>query len=174
MKKFALGAVFGIAVPILGLIAYFAAGLAPVSTSAPAMPFEKRLAKMALHARLRREMPAVVSIQDDDTNLTAGAKLYRENCSVCHGLPQQPASSIARGMFPPPPQLFVKTVTHDPPGEIYWKTRNGIRLTGMPGFERSLTDTELWQVSLVLKHADALPATAQTLLGAQPNVVSGR
>lgn len=174
MRKFAIGFLIGIAVPIVGLIVYFAVGLAPVSTSAPEMPFEKRLAKMALHARLRREMPAVVAITDNDANLTAGAKLYRENCSVCHGLPQQPTGSAARGMFPPPPQLFVKTVTHDPPGEIYWKTRNGIRLTGMPGFERSLTDTELWQVSLVLKHADILPATAQTILGAQPNVVSGR
>jgi thiosulfate dehydrogenase len=174
MRKFAVGVLLGIAVTIFGLILYFATGLAPVSTSAPEMPFEKRLAKMALHARLRREMPSVVSIKDDDANLAAGAKLYRENCSVCHGLPQQPASSVARGMFPPPPQLFVKTVTHDPPGEIYWKTRNGIRLTGMPGFERSLTDPELWQVSLVLKHTDALPVMAQTILGAQPNVVSGR
>jgi mono/diheme cytochrome c family protein len=68
-------------------------------------------------------------------------------------------------MFPNPPQLFVKMVTHDPAGEIYWKTKNGIRLTGMPAFGKTLNETELWDVSLLLKHADALSASARKLLG---------
>jgi mono/diheme cytochrome c family protein len=31
---------------------------------------------------------------------------------------------------------------------------NGIRLTGMPAFKHVLSDTEMWQVSLLLKNAD--------------------
>ncbi len=45
-------------------------------------------------------------------------------------------------------------VTDDPPGETYWKVANGIRLTGMPSFKSVLTDTEMWQVSLLLANAD--------------------
>jgi mono/diheme cytochrome c family protein len=70
-------------------------------------------------------------------------------------------------MFPPPPQLLPpkKGVTDDPVGETHWKVKNGIRLTGMPGFVDSLSDTELWQVSLLLLHAHELPPAAQEALG---------
>jgi hypothetical protein len=35
----------------------------------------------------------------------------------------------------------------------------------MPAFNESLSETELWQVSLLLKHADAIPTTARSTLG---------
>jgi mono/diheme cytochrome c family protein len=55
-------------------------------------------------------------------------------------------------MFPKPPQLMKgKGVTDDPVGETYWKVKNGIRLTGMPGFGASMTDQQMWQVSLYLQ-----------------------
>jgi mono/diheme cytochrome c family protein len=31
---------------------------------------------------------------------------------------------------------------------------NGIRLTGMPAFNHVLSDTQMWQVTLLLKNAD--------------------
>jgi len=68
-------------------------------------------------------------------------------------------------MFPKPPQLFRgKGVTDDEPGETYWKVANGIRLTGMPGFGATLKDDQLWQVSLVLAHADKLPESVRNRL----------
>jgi mono/diheme cytochrome c family protein len=45
-------------------------------------------------------------------------------------------------------------VSDDEAGETYWKVANGIRLTGMPAFSKVLSDTEMWQVSLLLKNAD--------------------
>jgi hypothetical protein len=32
--------------------------------------------------------------------------------------------------------------------------KNGIRLTGMPSFDRALNDTQMWQVTLLLANAD--------------------
>jgi thiosulfate dehydrogenase len=62
-------------------------------------------------------------------------------------------------MFPHAPQLWTPRgmITDDPPGVTYWKVRNGIRLTGMPSFEKALTDQQMWQVSLLLREADKLP-----------------
>jgi mono/diheme cytochrome c family protein len=57
-----------------------------------------------------------------------------------------------------------KGVTDDPVGETYWKVKNGIRLTGMPGFSDSLSDAALWQVSLLLLQADKLPPSALQVL----------
>jgi len=122
------------------------------------MPFEKMLAHKALNARIDREMPKSVPISGDEAALLAGAQVYREQCAVCHSLPGHVESAIAAGMYPRPPKLLEgKGVTDDPPAESYWKVANGIRLTGMPGFRQALSDTQMWQVSLLVAQADKLP-----------------
>ncbi len=168
MKKFLTGFVLGVVVLLGGAALYFGLGLAPVAASAPPMPFERLLAGMALHARISKEMPAQAPIPADENNLLAGARIYREQCAVCHGLSAAPETAIAKGMFPHPPQLFVHGVTDDPPGETYWKVANGIRLTGMPGFKASLSETQLWQVSLMLANADKMSAAAKAVVGEGP------
>jgi hypothetical protein len=55
-------------------------------------------------------------------------------------------------------------VTDDPVGETYWKISNGIRLTGMPAYTNSLSQTETWQVSLLLANADKLPQRIRSAL----------
>ncbi len=131
------------------------------------MPFEKTMANKALHAAIEKEMPKTVPIPTDEANFTAGAQVYRQDCAVCHGLPGQPKTAIAKGMFPDPPVLLEgKGVTDDPAGETYWKVANGIRLTGMPGFKQSLSDTQMWQVSVLLAQADKLPASVKQSLAA--------
>jgi hypothetical protein len=72
----------------------------------------------------------------------AGARKYTEYCAVCHGVPHASPTPIAKGMFPPPPQLFEQLVTTDPEGITFWKVTNGIRMTGMPAFQNPLSDTE--------------------------------
>ena len=169
MKTFVFGVVVGvILVPLCGYF-YFGSGAVPVATSAPPMPFEKMLAHKALDARISKEMPTSVPIQADDTSLVAGAQVYRHHCAMCHGLPGQPEGGFAKGMFPHPPKLTEGTgVTDDEPGETYWKVANGIRLSGMPSFKPSLSDTEMWQVSLMCAHADKLPQAAKDVLTAPP------
>lgn len=166
--KFIVGLIIGVLVlPVFGWL-YFRFGYAPVATASSPMPFEKKLAHMALNARIEKEAPKSAPIQATDDNYVAGARLYRTNCAICHGLPGQDASPTSKGMFPKPPQLFKgHGVTDDPPGETSWKVANGIRLTGMPAYTGALDQTQLWQVSLLLAYADKLPTQARTML-AQP------
>jgi mono/diheme cytochrome c family protein len=129
------------------------------------MPFEKMLASMALHARLKKEMPKAPPIPADEAAYVAGAQVYKDNCAVCHGLPGQPLTAIAQGMFPKPPKLMEgKGVTDDSPEESYWKVAGGIRMTGMPGFEKLLSPTQMWQVSLLVANADKLPKASKDAL----------
>jgi mono/diheme cytochrome c family protein len=130
------------------------------------MPFERFIAKAALRSAIGTEAAQSAPIAVNEDNLVAGAHIYREQCAVCHGNWGLTTSTIAKGMFPPPPQLLPpKTgVTDDPVGETHWKVKNGIRLTGMPGFGDGLSDTEIWQVSLFLLHAHELPRKAQDVL----------
>lgn len=157
MRTFLAGIGFGFILVGLGAYLYFSTGTAPVATTDHPMPFEKRLANKALHARVEREMPKTVPIAADEQTFMAGAQIFRDNCAVCHGLPGMEQSAIAKGMFPKPPHLFRgKGVTDDEPGETYWKVANGIRLTGMPAFKPPMSDTQIWQVTLLLANADKI------------------
>ena len=157
MKAFLLGFVIGIIALGAAVFYYFVSGRAPVATSDNPIPFEKTLANSALHARIDREMPKNVPIQANEENYMAGAKIYLENCGICHGYPGMEQSATAKGEFPKPPHLFRgKGVTDDEPGETYWKVANGIRLTGMPAFKGALNETQMWQVSLLLANADKI------------------
>jgi hypothetical protein len=47
----------------------------------------------------------------------------------------------------PDPSCAKQGVEDDPEGETYWKVSHGIRLTGMPAFCMTLTQTQLWQLA---------------------------
>lgn len=174
LKKFIVGLVVGLLLPLIGGYFYIKAGMMPVATASAPLPMEEKIARTALHARMVKEMPKDSPVPADEPNITNGARVYLENCAFCHGYPDQPASNAAKGMFPLPPQLFSheEMVTDDPVGATYWKVSNGIRLTGMPGFNEMLTPTQMWQVSQLLAHADKLPDQTKAVL-VKPVMVPG-
>ena len=163
--KFVAGLVLGLIIVPLVIYTYLTSSSAPVATTDSDMPFENFFAHKALNARIAKDMPKIVPVPTTEANFLAGAELYKQHCGVCHGLPLSPKTAIAKGMYPDPPQLFEgKGVTDDEPGETYWKIFNGIRLTGMPGFSKSLSETQMWQVAILLANADKLPASAKAAL----------
>jgi len=165
LKGVVLGIILGFVLVFLGAYFYFATGHAPVATNAPEMPFERKFAGMALHAYLDKVPHANSPVPADEPNLLAGAKLYRQNCAVCHGLPGEPRNAIANGMFPKPPLLFRGIgVTDDEAWESFAKISGGIRMTGMPGYRESLSDTQMWQISQLVKNADKLPDSVKAEL----------
>ena len=166
MKKLLFGFLLGICVPIAAAFLFIRSGGMPVHTKGPPLPLESYIARTALHAAMDKETGIPSPIPADEPNLLAGARIYQVQCAVCHGQLGQPESAISKGMFPHPPQLLPpkKGVTDDPVGEIYWKVKNGIRLTGMPGYVDDLSDTEMWQVSLMLLHANKLSEPVQQVL----------
>ncbi len=163
--KFVIGLVVGLLLFPIGTYLYFASGRAPVATTDSDMPFEASLAHKALDARIGKDMPKNVPIQANEATYVAGAELYKQHCAVCHGLPLAPKTAIAGGMYPQPPRLLEGTgVTDDAPGKTYWKISNGLRLTGMPGFSKSLSETQMWQIALLAANADKLPTSAKEAL----------
>jgi mono/diheme cytochrome c family protein len=62
-------------------------------------------------------------------------------------------------------------VTDDETWESYTKVSGGIRMTGMPGFKDRLSDTQMWQVSVLTKNADKLPASVKAELTPPPGTV---
>ena len=83
-------------------------------------------------------------------NVSAGLVHYRAMCETCHGAPGKPLSEVAEGLYPRPPQ-FPKTSSDRPDAELFWITKHGIQMTGMPGFGATHGDDELWDIVAVVK-----------------------
>lgn len=155
------GLILGILLAMLltagGVYYYFSSGRAPVATSASPMPFEKTLSRVGLHAYLEKLPHLEPQVPADEANLILGAKVYKEQCATCHGLPNEPKTGVSLGMYPAPPQLFHGPgVTDDDAWESYWKVENGIRMSGMPAFKERLTEKQIWQVAVLVKNADKI------------------
>jgi mono/diheme cytochrome c family protein len=158
MKGFFLGIVVTLVVLAGEAYLFLTRGGISMDTSAPPLPLEKTVAGMALRASIGNAADQKNPLPFNDDSMLSGARTYKQNCAVCHGVPSQPPTAISKGMFPDPPQLFEKMgmMTDDPEGETFWKVTHGIRLSGMPGFSRTLSDTERWQVTTLISHADRL------------------
>lgn len=164
----------GVAAAIGMLAAYLYFGNVPVAVADAPFPLEGKLAHAALEHRLSRQVESA-PFQGTEADLVAGAHIYSQHCSVCHGVP---GTKVALGaeMFPHAPQLWtshrpgVVGVSDDPAGETFWKVKNGIRLSGMPAFNDALSTREMWQVSLLLSVADQemKPAVASALQSKEP------
>lgn len=170
--KVILGFFLAIVVIAVGALVYLKWGSPPVATADKPFPFEKSIVKVPLGARIDREMKTPPFGTSEDA-YEGGAKVYRAQCAACHGIPGHDVG-YAKYMYPTAPQLWRKHpkgnvvgVSDDDAGETYWKVANGLRLTGMPAFNHVLTDTEMWQVTLLLKNADqALPDPVTKILTA--------
>jgi thiosulfate dehydrogenase len=157
--KVLLGFVLGIVVIVAAVAIYLRWGSPPVATADKPFPFEKTIVSVPLNARIARQALTPPFGTSEDV-YEGGAKVYKMQCAYCHGTPGHDVP-YAKYMYPSAPQLWKKHATgtvvgvsDDEPGETYWKVANGLRLTGMPAFNHVLTDTEMWQVTLLLKNAD--------------------
>ncbi|HZF13689.1 MAG TPA: cytochrome c [Thermoanaerobaculia bacterium] len=86
----------------------------------------------------------------DPAQLKTGFAHYQEMCITCHGAPGVKASEIGAGLNPHPPNLIRSTMDM-PPNEVYWVTKNGIKMTGMPAFGPTHNESELWAITAFVK-----------------------
>jgi thiosulfate dehydrogenase len=165
MRGFVIGVLLGAALFGAGLYYYFVSGAAPAAVADPPMVMERKMANRSLDAHIDKANVPTPPIQPSEDNYVAAAKLYKDNCAGCHGLPNQTPPAIAGSMYPKATLMFKgKGVTDDPPQVSYWKVKNGIRLTGMPTFSNILNDTQMWQLALFVANSDKLPDSARMVL----------
>jgi mono/diheme cytochrome c family protein len=82
---------------------------------------------------------------DDERLVMRGAACFRDKCVQCHGAPGVAQGDIGKSMQPLPGPL-VDARHHWKPRELYWLTKHGIRMSGMPAWEFRLSEEDLWSV----------------------------
>lgn len=159
MKHMALGLLIGLLILPLALgIALFWIKV-PVTVADKPFTWEEQIVQMYRNHRIAKEMPKNAPVEADAYNLLTGMQVYRSQCASCHGLYGQ-SSTFAAHMYPKAPELWklraggAVGVSDVPVGRTFWHVANGHRLTGMPSYKGVLTDTQMWQVSLLLANAN--------------------
>jgi mono/diheme cytochrome c family protein len=145
-------------------------GMMPANADSPPGMIETWAAKRSLRATLNRDAKGLTSpVAATDSVVASGVHLYGIYCAVCHGTSDGKASAIARGLYQHAPQFAKHDVTDDPIGVTYWKISHGLRLTGMPAFDSTLTDSQRWAIASFLRHQDSLPPGAEAAWKALPS-----
>jgi thiosulfate dehydrogenase len=160
MKGFIFGIVTMIAIIALGLL-FALRGFVSMRADNPPSKIEATLAGHAVDASIARAASKVTNpLTADEANLVAGAHLYRDHCTLCHGDPAHPKSLLADSLNPPAPQ-FMNDMADMPENQNFYILQHGIRWTAMPSWKNVLTEQQVWQLVTFLSHMHDLPPAAK-------------
>jgi mono/diheme cytochrome c family protein len=81
----------------------------------------------------------------DSGMIKTGFAHYNEMCVGCHGAPGIQRDETGLGLYPKPPDL-AKSAKEMPASELFWITKNGIKMTGMPSFGKTHKDDKIWAI----------------------------
>jgi mono/diheme cytochrome c family protein len=150
-------------VPLLIL----ASGAINMSARENASSFEHMLASWALNRSMARRAPHTDNPDLDNPKAIAiGMDHYRENCVICHGAPGVKVGELAEGLNPPAPKIYSMDIQSMSDGELFWIVKNGIRMTGMPGFGKTHSDDEIQKIVALVRHLPHLTTSETELLKA--------
>jgi mono/diheme cytochrome c family protein len=108
--------------------------------------------KYSVRRRAEKINPPILT---DAALLERGFYLYREHCVKCHGAPGVAPDDFAQGMTPVPLNL-VEVARLWRPEELYWATKYGLKMTGMPAWAFRFSEYELWAVVAFMRQLTAL------------------
>jgi len=99
----------------------------------------------SMPALLARINPAGQQIPSSPSSIAAGAELFQENCTVCHGVEGLGDGPNAANLRPPPANLRIHVPLHSD-RDLFGFISQGVSGTAMPVFGQSLTREEIWHL----------------------------
>ncbi len=146
--KFIVNIIFLLIVICLIGYGFAYSGIYNVSATVPNSEFMKELFKIAIKRSVKRHAKDIVvpDLSEQD-KIEKGYVHYKDMCAGCHGAP---GVEGAEGFNPSPPDLAEKAEEWGP-AELFWITKNGIKMTGMPSFGHDHSDEEIWDIVAYVK-----------------------
>lgn len=138
------------AIVVLGVIGFAYSGFYDVSASASHNGIVHWLLSTTSDASIERHAGAVeVPDLDDEARVLAGVNDFNSMCIGCHGAPGIDPEAMGQGLNPPAPDL-AESAADMTPAELFWVTKHGIRMTGMPAWGVTHDDSSIWPVVALL------------------------
>lgn len=140
----------------LAALAFIHSGIYDVAAGTPDSGMIAWALKRTQHSSVERRAEGIqVPRLDDPDMIKRGLIHYYEMCVVCHSAPGLKPSEVAQGLNPYPPELAEKAEP-DEAAEFFWIVKNGIKMTGMPGFGITHSDEEIWAIIAFLQQMPKL------------------
>ena len=161
MGKFLLGVIVTLLVLILGGLGLAMLGFLPTRANVSPPQLEKRIAMGAVDASMERHAPHLTNpVPPNDQNFEDGMKLYTMNFALCHGGLDRKPVTLSKSFYPPAPNL-IDDPPDDPEWHVFYTIRTGVRYTGMPSWEKTLSEQDMWKIATFVSHMQKLPPAVQ-------------
>lgn len=105
----------------------------------------------------RGPLPAAPA--DNPAALNAGSGLFDMECTACHGQDGRTPTAIGKSMYPRVLDLGSVEVQNMTDRNLFWVVKNGIRLSGMPGFAHINSDPEIWELTYYVRSLGRMQKT---------------
>jgi mono/diheme cytochrome c family protein len=161
MRNFILGIVVTIAVLVIGGLGLALLGFLPTRANVTPAEMEDHIAMSALDNSVERHAPRLNNpVPPTDENLIDGLKIFTMNCAGCHGGIDRQPSVFGKSFYPPAPNLILHP-PDDAEWHVFYVVRNGVRYTGMPAWDKTLSEPDMWKVTAFLTRVEKLPPAVQ-------------
>jgi mono/diheme cytochrome c family protein len=161
MRNFVLGIVITIVVLVIGGVGIALLGWMPTRANVPPPRMERQFAMSAMDNSVERHAPRINNpVPPTDENLIEGLKIYTMNCALCHGGIDRQPSALGKSFYPPPPNLILHP-PDDQEWHVFYVIRTGVRYTGMPAWDKALSEPDIWKVTAFLTRIEKLPPAVQ-------------
>ena len=155
--KYFIGAVSLLIIMILGFLIFIYTGLYNMSGTS----HHTRMTLWAINTlrdnsiKHHAKDPNIKPPDLTDTSLIrTGFIQFNRMCVGCHGAPGvEQRQLVLKGYYPRPPKLL-KAANEWSPEELFWITKNGLKMTSMPAFGTILADDKIWAL---IAFMDKLP-----------------
>ncbi len=138
-------------------VAVLLSGVMSTAATKQHLAITHRILDLGLMYSVRANSDDIIAPAMDANLASQGFGCYQLYCQECHGAPGVAPGSAALGMMPVPTNL-AGVAGSQPPEWLYYVTRKGVRMTGMPAWEFRLSDDSLWAIVAFLKKLPTLTA----------------
>lgn len=134
--------IFSAAIALLGFVY---SGLYDIAADSPHHVLTHWMLQTTMERSVKRRT-AEISVPgnlSDAAVIRTGAGHYGAMCVDCHMAPGRASSELREGLYPQPPELAYE-VTDRSPAELFWITKHGVKMSAMPAWGKTHTDTDIW------------------------------
>lgn len=139
-------------------LAFVYSGRADVAATSPHWAVTEWVLSTAMERSVERQARGIEPPDslDDAAGVRAGAEAYDAMCVGCHGAPGIEPGAVGVGLEPEPPELAEEAGEWSA-AELFWITKHGVRMTGMPAFGPTHSDAELWDLVAFVQRLPRMP-----------------
>ena len=141
-----------IVILIICTAVYFFLGFYNVSATKPHMDVTELILHVVSERSIKRNSANIQNPFDtnDKELYIKGFREYDEMCVQCHGWSGIEPSNTGKGLYPTPPLFPEEELDEFSVEEIFWVTKNGIKMSGMPAYGPTHDDKTIWSIAIFL------------------------